>query len=299
MITQEFRQKVREAILLDRRNYGGSDAAYAKSLGIDKTIYSRIKNGETEKVAAVGFWIAQGRRLDVTLSSRKWNVARTTVYDDIEDNIKFCQSHHKATILIDDCGIGKTFCTKHIIKGRQNAFYFDCSQAKTKMSFVRQLAKTVGLDAKGRYLEIKENLKYYLNQMQSPFIALDDAGYLDNSVLPEIIEIWNATQFNCGWMMIGDDSLQSKIERGLQHKKIGYKALFSRFSEEFIHYVPLGSGDKTAFYRQLIGDVADVNLNNKALTNKMIKQCLTKGKTLRYLETLIQLENDEQSTNIE
>ncbi len=292
MITIEFRQKVREAILSARNNYGGSDAAYAKSIGISSSVYSRIKKGETEKVASDGFWISQGRRLSVTLNETKWNVARTSVYVDIETNVNFCQKHHKATILIDECGIGKTFCTRHIVRGLKNAFYFDCSQAKTKMRFVRELAKTVGLDANGKYADVKEDLKYYLNQMQSPFIALDDAGYLDSSVLPEIIEIWNATQHNCGWMMIGDDSLQSKIERGLRHKKVGFKALFSRFSEEFVSYVPLGSADKTAFYRQLIGDVANVNLQDKKYINTMIAKCLRKGKTLRHLETLIQLHKD-------
>ncbi len=292
MTTQEFRQKVRETVLLARENYGGSDAAYAKSMGLSASVYSRIKSGETERVASDSFWVSQGRRLGVTMNEKQWNVARTSVYADIEANIQFCQRHHKATILIDECGIGKTFCTRHIVRGLQNAFYFDCSQAKTKMRFVRELAKTVGLDANGKYADVKEDLKYYLNEMKSPFIALDDAGYLDASVLPEIIEIWNSTQYNCGWMMIGDDSLQSKIERGLRNKKVGFKALFSRFSEEFISYVPLGSSDKTAFYRQLIGDVANVNLVNKSNINKMIQQCLRKGKTLRHLETLIQLQKD-------
>ncbi len=292
MITIEFRQKVRESILTARENFGGSDAAYAKSMGISASVYSRIKKGETEKVASDGFWISQGRRLGVTFNEVKWNVARTSVYVDIEANINFCKKHHKATILIDECGIGKTFCSQHIVRGLQNAFYFDCSQAKTKMRFVRELARTIGLDANGKYVDVKEDLKYYLNQMQDPFIALDDAGYLESSVLPEIIEIWNATQYNCGWMMIGDDSLQSKIERGLRCKKIGFKALFSRFSEEFISYVPLGSSDKTAFYRQLIGDVANVNLQDKSRINTMVTQCLRKKKTLRHLKTLIQLMQD-------
>lgn len=292
MITQEFRLKVREAVLMARENYGGSDAAYAKSMGLSASVFSRVKNGETERIATDSFWITQGRRLGVSLNEKSWKVARTTVYADIEENILFCQKYHKATILIDECGIGKTFCTRHILRGLQNAFYFDCSQAKTKMRFVRELAKTVGLDATGKYADVKEDLKYYLNQMESPFIALDDAGYLDTSVFVEIIEIWNATQHNCGWMMIGDDSLQNKIERGVQHKKVGFKALFSRFSEEFVSYVPLGSSDKTAFYRQLIGDVANVNLEDKSNLNKMVLQCLRKGKTLRHLETLIQLSKE-------
>lgn len=292
MITQEFRKQVREAILQNRENYTSlSDAKYAKSIGISSAIYSRLKKGETERVLADSKWIEIGRKLNVNINKTKWNIARTSIYTEIEENIKFCKNYQKATILVDECGIGKTFCTKHIVRTLTNAFYVDCSQAKTKSQFIRHLARTLGVDSTGRLYDVKENLKYYINLMDKPFIALDDAGYLDTNVLVEIIEIWNATENRCGWLMIGDDSLHNKVERGLKSKKVGFKALFSRFSDEFIHYVPVGKQDKQEFYKQLIGDVASVNVANKTTINKLVKLCLSKEKTLRHLSTLIQLQN--------
>ncbi len=291
MITQEYRTKVRAAILKNRENYPNhSDAKYAKLIGLSAAVYSRLKSGETERIAADGFWVDQGRKLDVSVREVKWNAVRTTVYNEIEQNIDFCQKFQKATILIDECGIGKTYCTKHIIRDRKNAFYIDCSQAKTKIQFIRYLASKLGIDNTGKLFDVKANLKYYINMIPDAFIALDDAGYLEANVLPEIIEIWNGT--TCGWLMIGDDSLQSKIEKGLRTRKVGYQALFSRFSDEFIHYVPMGTEDRTAFYRQLIGDVANVNVEDKSKINKMINICMKKGKTLRHLETIIQLQNN-------
>lgn len=292
MITPEFKQQVRTAILQNRENYPSlSDAKYAKSIGISSSVFSRLKKGETERVLSNSNWIEIGRKLSVNTSKIKWNIARTSVYTEIEQNIKFCKEYKKATILIDECGIGKTFCTKHIVRNLTNAFYVDCSQAKTKSQFIRHLAKTLGVDNAGRLYDVKENLKYYINLMDKPFIALDDAGYLDTNVLVEIIEIWNATENRCGWLMVGDDSLQNKVERGLKSQKVGFKALFSRFSDEFIHYVPIGKQDKQEFYKQLIGDVASVNVKSKTTINKLIKICLSKEKTLRHLSTLIQLEN--------
>ncbi len=292
MITKEFKEQVRVTILQNRENYpSSSDAKYAKSIGVNSAIYSRLKKGETDKVLSDSKWIEIGRKLSVNINRSKWNVARTSVYTEIEANINFCKTYKKATILIDECGIGKTYCTKHIIRNIDNAFYVDCSQAKTKSQFIRYLANTLGVDNTGRLYDVKENLKYYINLMDSPFIALDDAGYLDANVLVEIIEIWNATEGHCGWLMIGDDSLQNKIERGLKSKKVGFKALFSRFSDEFIHYVPVGKQDKQNFYKQLIGDVASVNISDTSKINKLVKLCISKEKTLRHLSTLIQLEN--------
>lgn len=292
MITQEFRIKVREAMLQHRDNFSSlSDAKYAKTLDISSSIFSRIKAGETDQVLSDSKWIEIGRKLNVSKNSNKWNIARTSVYNEIEQNILFCKNSKKATILIDECGIGKTFCTKHIVSKLPNAFYVDCSQATTKSQFIRLLAKTLGIDNTGRLYDIKENVKYYINEMDSPFIALDDAGYLDANVMLEIIEIWNATVRGCGWLMIGDDSLENKFMRGLNTKKIGFKALLSRFSDDFIHYVPAGKQDKQDFYTQLIGDVASANVKDKTKINKLVKLCVSKEKTLRHLETLIELEN--------
>ena len=291
MLTQEFRQKVRKAVLKNKDNFPSiSDKVYAKTIGLSASIYSQLKSGKTERLVADTFWIEQGRKLNVSIYERTWNVARTSVYTEIENNILFCKKYKKATILIDECGIGKTFCTKRVIKDLPNAYYVDCSQAKTKSRFIRLLAKTIMGDDTGKLGDLKDNLKYFINQLENPFIALDDAGYLATNTLVEIIEIWNATEKHCGWMIIGDDSLQSKMERGLRSKKIGFKALFSRFSDEFIHYVPTGLADKREFYRELVGDVASVNIKDATKVNKFIKLCIGKEKTLRHLETLIELD---------
>jgi len=133
-------------MLLDRENYGGSDAAYAKTLGISSTAFSRIKQGQTERIISDTNWLAIGRKMEVDLRRKNWKVARTKVYSEIEDNLFECQAKSQSMILVDDCGIGKTFCAKHIVRKMKNAFYVDCSQAKTRIHFVKLLARTLGVD---------------------------------------------------------------------------------------------------------------------------------------------------------
>lgn len=289
IISNEFKSKVRTAILDKRKNYGGSDTDYAKTLGLKPSIYSRIKKGETERILSDTHWITIGRELDVKLFENKWKVARTSVYNQIESSLTFCKELSKSMIMAEDCGIGKTFCTRHIVRNMKNAFYVDCSQGKTKQQFIRLLAKTVGVDNKGRYVDVKGNLKYYINLLEKPLIVLDEAGDLDYNAFLELKELWNGTDGSCGWFMIGADGLRAKINRGINNKKVGYAEIFSRFSDEYVQIVPSGTVDRKNFYSNLIGAVASANANDQKKVNVLVKRCLDKEATLRYLETLIKM----------
>lgn len=288
-LTPEFKAKVIQAILEKRENYGGSDADYSKSLGINNAIFSRLKKGETERLLSDTAWITLGRLHQVKVYDDNWKVARTAVYSEIEDNLSFCKELSRSMVLVDDCGIGKTFCTKHIIKKMKNTFYIDCSQAKSKQQFIKLLARTIGIDNNGKYTEILENVKYYITTLEKPLIILDEAGDLQYDAFLELKGIWNGTDGVCGWYMMGADGLRKKINRGLSASKVGYAEIFSRFSDEFIKLVPNGKADRQAYYSELIGAVALANINDKTKIKALINKCLDKETTLRYLETLIKL----------
>jgi hypothetical protein len=288
-LTNEFKQKVRLALIEARQNYGGSDADFSKSKGIKASIYSRLKKGEIERILSDTTWITLGRELQVKVFEDNWKVARTSVYTEIEDNLNFCAALSKSMVLVDDCGIGKTFCTKHIIKKMKNTFYVDCSQAKSKQQFIRLLAKTVGIDNQGKYVDVKANLKYYVSTLEKPLIVLDEAGDLEYNAFLELKELWNGTDGACGWYMIGADGLRAKIQKGISNKKVGFAEIFSRFSDEFIKLVPNGKVDRTIFYTQLIGDVANANIEDRSKTKTLVNKCIGKETTLRYLETLIKI----------
>ena len=264
-----FKNKVREAILKDRENYDGNDVEYAKKLGIDKAIYNRMKKGETEKLISDTKWLIIANDLGVKLREDNWKIARTQIYSEIEDNLAVCKETGMSMILVDDCRIGKTFCAKHIVRQMKNAFYVDCSQAKTKQQFIRLLAKTIGVDNTGRYTDVKTAIKTYLIYLEKPLIVLDEAGDLDYNAFLELKELWNAAPRQGGWYMIGADGLRAKIDRGVSCKKVGYAEIFDRYSN-FVKLVPTGTDDKEQFYRKLIGDVAYVNVEDKEIVGSLI-----------------------------
>jgi transcriptional regulator with XRE-family HTH domain len=273
-LTNDYRDRVFEALLSARENFTGSDAAFARQYGLHSSIYSRIKNGEREQIVSDTQIFTIGKAFGVTLNDRKWKVATTEVFSIIEEEIIFCQQFAKARIFVDECGIGKTFTAKYLARNRRNCFYLDASQSKTKQLFIRNLARTLGVDDKGRYADVLSNLKYYLHVLEKPLIIIDEAGDLDYTAFLEIKELWNATEGVCGWYLMGAEGLKAKIERGISHKKVGYREIFSRFSEKFSSIVPTDRQSKEQFYKKLITDVLTANSVNDQVIPQIVRKCM-------------------------
>ena len=49
-LTNEFKNRVVAALAVARENYDGSDAAFAKKIGISSSIYNRVKSGVIDKI---------------------------------------------------------------------------------------------------------------------------------------------------------------------------------------------------------------------------------------------------------
>jgi hypothetical protein len=273
-IDENYKKKVIAAITEARANFSSTDAAFSKKLGINNAVYSRIKGGEIDNILKESQWLNIGRELGVDLNERKWNIAHTDVFAIIKEEVEFCKAFSKARIFVDECGIGKTFTAKYLSRTLKNCFYVDASQAKTKQQFVRLLARVIGVDDKGKYASVKEGIKYFLKVLPSPVIIVDEAGDLAYDAFLEIKEFWNATEGLCGWYLVGAEGLRAKIERGISHKKVGYREIFSRFSEKYSTAVPAERTQRIQFYTKLITDVLSVNAQDKLVVNLIVKKCL-------------------------
>lgn len=274
-LTNEFKNSVITALLEVRKNFDGTDAAFARQWGINGSVFNRMKTGETEQILKDGKWLSLGRELGVSMSERRWNTAKTEVFKTIEEDVLFCKEYAKGRICVDDCGIGKTYTAQYLSRSLKNCFYVDASQAKTKQLFIRLIAQRIGLDSTGRFADVKANIKYYIKMLPNPIIIVDEAGDLDYPAFLELKELWNGTDGACGWYLIGADGLRAKIERGINGRKVGYRELFSRYSERYTSVVPTGNHDRLQFYRKLITDVLEVNMQDKSLLPTILKKCLT------------------------
>lgn len=233
MISEDFKQKILEAIRKDRELFDGSDAMYATRIGISPSQYSRISNGETDKVISDAKWYSIAQQLGVSLSrSMVWKTANTPIFQYIITQLETCQRQSFSSMLCDLSDIGKSYAARYYARNHKNVIYVDCSQVKSKQRLIRFIAKEFGVDANGRYADVYENLVNHLKTLQNPLIILDEAGDLQYEAFLEIKALWNAYE-GCAYYMIGADGLKEKMQRNIEHKKVGYTELFSRFGKRY------------------------------------------------------------------
>jgi hypothetical protein len=275
-VTVEFKNRVAEAMLDLRKNYPGSEEKYAKTFGLNKSIYSRIKNGERDKIVSGAMWVEIGQKLDVLPEERKWNMARTEVFDIIEEDILYCKMSGRGKIFADYCAIGKTYSAKYLSQRIENCFYVDASQSKSKYAFARALAKCVGANSNGTYEQTKANIKGFLRAGGKSVMVVDEAGDLRKDAFEDLKEYMNATEYICGWYLMGADGLEARIESGIRGRKQSYRELFSRLSDRYSFAVPKKLNERISFYRNLITTVLTANMKdiNKDVLNRIVNRCL-------------------------
>ena len=259
MITTEQKKKIIAAIVENRKLYD-SDAKHAKVLGISTSVYSLIKQGQMDKTLADANWVRVARRLGVNLRHEiDWKTAKTETFLIVTAQLATAQGSSLSMILCDEPNIGKTYSAKYYVASHKNAAYIDCSQVKTKRRLIRKIAMEFGLDSKGTYGDVYEDLVFYLRSIENPLVILDEAGDLQYEAFLELKALWNATEHCCGWYMMGADGLKEKINRSIDCKKVGYTEMLSRYGGRFCKVTPDDGKEREKFLMKQAAIVAKVN----------------------------------------
>lgn len=281
-ITAAFQTKVANAIAQERkeRTEITSDARHARMLNINPGVYSEICKGRYDKKLSSAEWLRIGRRLNVSSRERiPWRTAKTSTFEYIFEQLSACQEMGISGIFCDMTDIGKTHTARYYVKQAKNAVYIDCSQVKTKQRLVRQIAQEFGLTSTGRYADVYQDLVYYLNFVDHPLVILDEAGDLKPDAFLELKALWNATERQCGWYMLGADGLRHKIEKGRDLFKIGYAEIIRRYGNKFQKVAPDGSDAKKGFH---IGQFKAIcEANSIDITAKLYAKCQNSLERLR------------------
>ena len=140
-LTNEIRDRIREAIVADRENYP-SDSRHSVSLGISASVYNAIKKGNYEKQVSDANWICIARRLGVVIRKEmEWTAAETPTFLFINEQLALCQQSSISAILCDLPNIGKTFTARIYAQTHRHAVYVDCSQVKSKQKLIQRYEK--------------------------------------------------------------------------------------------------------------------------------------------------------------
>jgi transcriptional regulator with XRE-family HTH domain len=256
----ELKNRILETVKERRSNFSGSDAKFATTLGISSSQYSRVVNGDIDRVLSDANWISIARKLEVSLNELpKWNVARTTLFDYMEPQLALCQDTSISLLLCDLSDIGKSFIARHYCKTHKNAVYIDCSQNKRRSALIRKIAKEFGVGYTGKYSDVYDDLVFYIKSLPNPLVILDEAGDLEYTAFLELKALWNATEYCCGWYMMGAECFKDKIEKGIASHKIGYPELFTRYNSLCQRWMPENSVDLKEERDTIVAIIAKAN----------------------------------------
>ena len=274
-LTDGYRRKVLDALFAQRANFGGNDRAFALSMDINPAVFSRLKKGERDGLLSDAKYLMLGRAFQVVNKERTLKLVQTDVFEIIKEEILFCKEYSKSRMFVDNAGIGKTVTARYMAKTEKNIFYIDGTQCKKKNTFIKALARVVGVPIKGTYDEIKDLTKYYLQALENPIVIVDEWGALDKDAFGLVQEYWNATENMCGWYLIGGNAARDKMNKGLVVDKEYFAEMFSRMSENYSTAIPTDETQQ-AFYNKLIRDVLEPNLKDKSLLNELVRKCMVK-----------------------
>lgn len=257
-ITTQQKNRIVSEIRNRQKNYE-SQSQMAKAFGLSPAQMTRTLKGEINRVLSDENFLRLANELGIDLRGYEWKTAKTPVFNKVYTQLKTCQNEGISAMLVDNAGVGKSYTAKEYVKENANAVYIDCSQVKTKQLLIRDIARKFGLASTGRYADVYRGLVFYLTSSVAPLIILDEAGDLAYPAFLELKALWNATEGLTGYYMMGADGLRAKIERNIEHQKVGYTELFRRFGERFQQVTPLGKEELEHFKRQQLTLVAKAN----------------------------------------
>lgn len=284
-LTNEIKQRIMGAIRANRENYP-SDNKHAAALGISASVYNALKKGNIDRQVSDTNWVCIARRLNVSLSEEmEWHAAETPTYIFISEQLATCQEGGMSAILCDMANIGKTFTARAYVKMHRNAIYVDCSQVKTKQRLIRFIAKEFGIGTNGRYVDVYDDLVFYLKTLEHPLVILDEAGDLQYEAFLELKALWNATERCCAWYMMGADGLKEKINRSIECKKVGYTEMLSRYGDKYSKVTPDDAKERDTFLKAQAAMVAKLNAPNGTDIVKVVNRT---GGSLRRVYTEIE-----------
>lgn len=157
---------------------------------------------------------------------------------------------------------------------------------KSKQRLIRKIAKEYGVSSNGRYVDVYDDLVYYLRSIETPLIILDEAGDLQYEAFLELKALWNATEHCCAWYMMGADGLKEKINRSIECKKVGYTEMLSRYGDKYSKVTPDDGKERERFLNEQARVVAKVNAPEGTDIAQIVRKS---GGSLRRVYTIFEL----------
>ncbi len=238
-LTQEQKDEIRELARAYVNRFPSQAKAATSLKGIISTgTLSTLLNGKYEAISDEMFLRL---RAQVSVrSSAEWQICQTQMYCELMTLLEDAQEYQNVAWAIAPAGSGKTTAARLYVAQRENAFLVSCSEDMRRGDFIREMARTVGIDVGDMSLRmaLDKTIKY-----------LQTLDKLSDAVLYYFINIYNALEGPCGLFFISTHYIRRRMEIGLAYNKKGYDEIHSRICRKFVELTPTSEFDVAAVAR--------------------------------------------------
>ena len=175
--TDDEKKRITEMVAQLQEQTGGvSDRKFAVKLGISNATLTYIKKDDTRSRVGDSTWLILAQAVNFTRNADDvWHFAETKVSKYLFTQFAAAQQFGATAMMADEPGIGKTFCMREYARTHAEVMCIDCSVSNTKASFIRAIAKAVGVTGKGRLQEVLDSAIYAVKLMDKPLFIFDEA----------------------------------------------------------------------------------------------------------------------------
>lgn len=248
-LTQEQKDEIRDLAKAYVDRYPSQAKAATSLKGIISTgTLSTLLNGKYEAISDEMFLRLRARVADT--SNGEWQICETRMFCELTTLLEDAQEYQNVTWAIAPAGSGKTTTARLYATQHENAFLVSCSEDMSRGDFIRDMARTVGIDVADMSLRaaLDRTIKY-LQTLDRPLLIFDEGDKLSDTVLYYFITIYNALEGHCGLFFVSTHYIKRRMEIGLSYNKKGYDEIHSRICRKFVELTPTSEVEVAAVAR--------------------------------------------------
>lgn len=158
----------------------------------------------------------------------------------------------------------ETYCTQN-----EGVYYVRCDKTLQMKDLLKELIKAMGKRPSGTIRDMLYSMVYYLQDFDKPMIIFDEVDKLEDAVFASFVDLENRLHQKCGIIFTSTAYLLKRMERGVDHKKMGFEELWSRMRKT-VHSV---SPDKQEFVQDAETICRFFGVNDQTLIYQFTNSC--------------------------
>jgi DNA-binding Xre family transcriptional regulator len=203
-----------------------SKVKLAKKIGISHAVLTYIDQEQWEMVSdEMLLKIINALKVDRT---GEYRLIKTENFNTVQSLCSDATLRHMMFGLIGYTGAGKTTALNQYYTSTPNVYYVECKNIMNRKQFFASILKELGVNAAGTVYDMVNRIIDEFNSKENPLLIIDEAGKLSHTLILDLHDLRNETQYNLGIILSGCEYFKDNLETAVRRNKQGVPEFYSR-----------------------------------------------------------------------